>query len=106
LGPKLEKLAHDIYNGRGFCLVRGLDINKYSVEDLTMIWLGIQSYIAEQQGRQDKNGNMLGMFANPSLLSMDCRVWRCRLCRSDMGPANSMHPYSPHPCRQVVRHLG
>jgi hypothetical protein len=60
LGAKLEKLAFELYNGRGFCLVRGLDAKKYSSEDITMIWLGIQSYVGEQLGRQDKNGNMLG----------------------------------------------
>lgn len=62
LGPKLKDLANDVYNGRGFCVIRGLDLTKYSVEDSTMIWLGIQGYIARQQARQDKKGNMLGMF--------------------------------------------
>lgn len=62
LGPKLKGLANDVYNGRGFCVIRGLDLTKYSVEDSTMIWLGIQGYIARQQARQDKKGNMLGMF--------------------------------------------
>ena len=61
LGPKLRGLAHDVYEGRGFCVIRGLDVGKYSVEDATMIWLGLQGYIARQQARQDKNGNMLGM---------------------------------------------
>ncbi|PKS06559.1 hypothetical protein jhhlp_007307 [Lomentospora prolificans] len=59
LGAKLVELARDLYNGRGFCVIRGLDLNRYSVEDYTVIWLGIQSYIAPQQARQDKNGNML-----------------------------------------------
>lgn len=43
-------------------MIRGLDLTKYSVEDSTMIWLGIQGYIARQQARQDKKGNMLGKF--------------------------------------------
>jgi hypothetical protein len=60
LGPKLLGLAKDVYSGRGFCVVRGLDLSRYSMEDATVIWLGMQGYIARRQGRQDKNGNMLG----------------------------------------------
>jgi len=61
LGENLRGLACDLYEGRGFCVIRGLDLSKYSVEDYTVIWLGIQSYIAPKQARQDKKGNMLGM---------------------------------------------
>ncbi|KIE03225.1 TfdA family Taurine catabolism dioxygenase TauD, partial [Metarhizium majus ARSEF 297] len=59
LGPKLLDLQRDIYCGKGFGLVRGLDPQRYSVEDLTTIYMGIQCYIANLQGRQDKKGNML-----------------------------------------------
>ncbi|SPQ17856.1 bfe5bfca-34d7-4bdd-97d5-e3807ddf06a2 [Thermothielavioides terrestris] len=59
LGPKLKELSRDVHDGRGFCLVRGIDPSSYCVEDLTLVYLGIQSYIAEQRGRQDKRGNML-----------------------------------------------
>jgi hypothetical protein len=59
LGPKLKELSQDVHNGRGFCVIRGIDPATYSVEDLTLVYLGVQSYIAEQRGRQDKRGNML-----------------------------------------------
>ncbi|CAJ2500997.1 Uu.00g038500.m01.CDS01 [Anthostomella pinea] len=59
LGPKLEQLVRDIYEGQGFCVVRGINPNDYSVEDLTIIWLGVQAYIADQRGCQDDRGNML-----------------------------------------------
>ncbi|KAI1190656.1 hypothetical protein F5B17DRAFT_49775 [Nemania serpens] len=59
LGPKLRAVADDIYNGKGFHVIRGLDPNDYSVEDLAIIQLGIQAYIADQCGRQDHRGNML-----------------------------------------------
>ncbi|OTA92068.1 hypothetical protein M434DRAFT_396749 [Hypoxylon sp. CO27-5] len=59
LGPKLFELSHDLYNGKGFCVVRGINPGEYSVEDLTIIWLGIQAYIADQRGCQDHLGNML-----------------------------------------------
>jgi hypothetical protein len=60
LGPELEDLSRDVHHGKGFCVIRGIDPTAYSVEDLTLVYLGIQSYIAEQRGRQDKRGNMLG----------------------------------------------
>ncbi|KAI0414843.1 hypothetical protein F5X98DRAFT_238574 [Xylaria grammica] len=59
LGPKLRTLGDDIYNGKGFHVVRGLDPSTYSVEDLAIIRLGVQTYIADQCGRQDHRGNML-----------------------------------------------
>lgn len=64
LGPKLRELSRDIHNGRGFCVIRGINPANYSVEDLTLAYLGVQSYIAEQRGRQDKRGNMLGKCGN------------------------------------------
>ncbi|KAI1127717.1 hypothetical protein F5Y10DRAFT_189744 [Nemania abortiva] len=59
LAPKLRALANEIYNGKGFHVIRGLDPNDYSVEDLAIIQLGVQAYIADQCGRQDHRGNML-----------------------------------------------
>jgi hypothetical protein len=61
LGPKLRTLSYDIHSGKGFQVIRGLDPDDFPVEDLTIIWLGIQAYIAEQRGRQDHRGNMLGI---------------------------------------------
>jgi len=107
LGPKLEKLGSDIYNGRGFCLVRGLDVSKYSVEDLTMIWLGMQSYIAEQQGRQDKNGNMLSLSAKNFPFKQETARLGGAGFAGSVGPAaNTSHFCSPHLRRQVNRHIG
>ncbi|KYK57681.1 TfdA family Taurine catabolism dioxygenase TauD [Drechmeria coniospora] len=59
LGPRLKQLRVELHEGKGFGLIRGLDAQKYSVEDLTMLHLGVQSYIANRHGRQDKKGNML-----------------------------------------------
>ena len=64
LGPKLERLSWDIHHGKGFGLLRGLNPDNYCVEDLSIIHLGIQAYIADRQGRQDKRGNMLGKSRN------------------------------------------
>jgi hypothetical protein len=62
LGPRLRKVRSEIYEGKGFGVIRGIDAQKYPVEDLTTIYLGVQSYISNLQGRQDKKGNMLGTY--------------------------------------------
>ncbi|KAK4171690.1 hypothetical protein QBC36DRAFT_339484 [Triangularia setosa] len=59
LGAKLEQLSRDVHHGKGFSVIRGLNPASYPVEDLSLIYLGLSSYIAEQRGRQDKRGNML-----------------------------------------------
>ncbi|KAK3336153.1 hypothetical protein B0T19DRAFT_408662 [Cercophora scortea] len=59
LGKKLDALSRDVHLGKGFAVVRGIDPASFSVEDLTLVYLGVQSYIAEERGRQDKRGNML-----------------------------------------------
>ncbi|KAM0527200.1 hypothetical protein ACHAO3_004795 [Verticillium nonalfalfae] len=62
LGDTLCQVSQDVISGRGFAVVRGLDPRKYCVEDLTLLYLGIQVYIANEQGRQDKKGNMLDII--------------------------------------------
>ncbi|CAF3551505.1 unnamed protein product [Fusarium graminearum] len=59
LQPLLDGVRQDVHQGKGFGVIRGLDPKKYSVEDLTVLYLGIQSYIASGHGRQDRKGNML-----------------------------------------------
>lgn len=59
LGFILQHLAIELHNGKGFFVIRGLDYSKYSVEDNTVIFLGIQGYVAEKRARQDDMGNML-----------------------------------------------
>ena len=63
LGSRLDRIRRDVHQGKGFGVIRGLDPQKYSVEDLTVLYLGIQSYIADRHGRQDRKGNMLGNYS-------------------------------------------
>lgn len=64
VGPNVLKgMRQDIYQGKGFAVLRGLDSKQYSVEDMTTIYLGVQAHIANRFGRQDKKGNMLGKNA-------------------------------------------
>ncbi|CAK7219574.1 hypothetical protein SCUCBS95973_003861 [Sporothrix curviconia] len=59
LGVKLDRLSAEVHNGRGFCFVRGVQPEDYSVEDLALVYLAVQSHIADQRGHQDNMGNML-----------------------------------------------
>ncbi|KAF7537848.1 hypothetical protein G7054_g3378 [Neopestalotiopsis clavispora] len=59
LGRKLRDVRRDIYDGRGFGVIRGINPSDFTVEDLTMIWLGVQAHVADQRGCQDHKGNML-----------------------------------------------
>lgn len=68
VGKSLDRIRLDIHEGKGFGLVRGLNPLDYSAEDLTMIYLGVQSYIANLRGRQDKEGNMLGKKLQPTVI--------------------------------------
>lgn len=40
-------------------ILRGLDVEKYTPEDLLVVFLGVSSYIAEQRGVQDRLSTML-----------------------------------------------
>jgi hypothetical protein len=57
-----------LHHGRGFFVLRGLDPKAYSSEDITVIFLGISSYIAERRGKQDQRGSMLSKSHNYALL--------------------------------------
>lgn len=56
------KARNDVYEGRGFAIVRGLDPDVYALEDLTVVYLGISSYVGERRGKQDQRGSMLSMI--------------------------------------------
>jgi hypothetical protein len=60
LEAKLRDAAAEIQTGKGLLVVSGFETGKYSVEDNTLVFLGISAYIGEQRGKQDDDGNMLG----------------------------------------------
>ncbi|KAK4466358.1 hypothetical protein QBC42DRAFT_166882 [Cladorrhinum samala] len=59
LGKVLSGICREVYFGKGFHVVRGLNPDDYALPDLTAIYLGISSYIASRRGRQDQRGSML-----------------------------------------------
>lgn len=87
LSAKLESIRDDVYEGRGFAVLRGLDPAHFPIEDLTMIYMGISSYVGDMIGRQDKPGNCLGEFTQNQLDQQVCSAdlnaklfssYRCR----------------------------
>jgi len=61
-----QNLCEELHEGRGFFVIRGLGSQTYCVEDLTVIYLGIQSYIANKRGRQTEAGDMIVHIINDS----------------------------------------
>ena len=60
--PKLHEMVaeirEDIVSGKGFALIRGLNVDDYSVEDLELIYWGIGTYLGSGLG-QNANGDLL-----------------------------------------------
>jgi len=59
LRHRLEDIRDDVYDGRGFAILRGLDVDSYSPVDLGIVSFGITSYVAEIRGKQDRNGEII-----------------------------------------------
>eukprot|EP00026_Physarum_polycephalum_P011497 Phypoly_transcript_11727.p1 GENE.Phypoly_transcript_11727~~Phypoly_transcript_11727.p1 ORF type:complete len:368 (+),score=54.49 Phypoly_transcript_11727:42-1106(+) len=59
LGEKLLQHQKDIVWGRGFLLVRGLNLDKYTKEEIAAIFLGIGAYFGEPVS-QNGLGHILG----------------------------------------------
>ncbi|KAI4272177.1 MAG: hypothetical protein L6R38_006689 [Xanthoria sp. 2 TBL-2021] len=59
LASRFTKTCEEVYNGLGAMILRGLDVEKYTPEDLLVVFLGVSSYIAEQRGVQDRLSTML-----------------------------------------------
>jgi len=66
LGPTLKQACRDIYEGRGFFILRGFDeIDTLTPEDVSVVYLGISGYIAGRRGKQDQKGSMMSKFQDP-----------------------------------------
>lgn len=59
LGPRLGKLLNEIVEGRGFVLLRGFPVERYSVTEAAVGYLGMGSYIGAFRPSNAK-GHLLG----------------------------------------------
>jgi hypothetical protein len=59
LAKKLEKIEHDLIDGRGFVRISALDAKKYSDDDLTMLYWGIGVHLGDPWP-QNAKGHVMG----------------------------------------------
>ena len=59
LGPRLRRVLHDLLEGRGFVLMRGLPVDRYSREETAIAYMGIGSYFGRPRS-QNAKGHLLG----------------------------------------------
>ncbi|MCZ6813163.1 MAG: TauD/TfdA family dioxygenase, partial [Alphaproteobacteria bacterium] len=59
LGPVLTALQQDLLHGRGFALVRGLNVDRYTEQEIAVIFFGLGSYIGHARS-QNAAGHILG----------------------------------------------
>ncbi len=60
LKERLEAVAREVHEGRGYSIVRGFD-REYEDVEHAAIFLAIANYIGEQRGVQDPKGSILSM---------------------------------------------
>jgi hypothetical protein len=53
LSPILRRHAQVLHSGRGFFVLRGIQVDKYSIEENIIVYTGVSSYIGNVRGRQD-----------------------------------------------------
>lgn len=63
LRPKLAALQKEVLQGRGFVLLRGFDIDRYSLEDAALAYWCIGSHLGVGTA-QNAQGDLLGHVAN------------------------------------------
>jgi len=76
---RLCRVAVDLHCGKGFALLRGFDMKRYSAEDALIIYLGVSSYIGDMVGLQDRKGNALSTnrlgIMTPRTRLKDCSTY-------------------------------
>ncbi|KAH7152140.1 hypothetical protein B0J13DRAFT_605200 [Dactylonectria estremocensis] len=71
LSSRLRLVCTDVYEGRRFAIVRGLDPEEYPVQDLTIVCLGVSSYVCERWWNFGRNP---GYFTRPLLFHHGSKI--------------------------------
>ena len=48
LGPELDAMRRELLQGRGFVLMRGLAVNRYSREELAAMFIGLGAHLGKE----------------------------------------------------------
>lgn len=67
LSATLKRLAHELYSGRGFFVLRTLPIDTYSRADIAIVYAGISSHVGSARGKQDATGAVLSHIKDLSV---------------------------------------
>lgn len=80
LSPIIDRWVHDLEDGRGFLLVKGLPIDRYSEQDVSTIYWGIGQHMGVPVS-QNATGDLLGhvrdtgrSIADPSVRGYQTRI--------------------------------
>src|SRR5215471_12955342 len=73
LGPRLGQLLDEVLNGRGFVLIRGLPIGRWTRREAAIAFLGIGSHLGSLRS-QNAQGHILGHVRDVGLSSRDPNV--------------------------------
>lgn len=63
LGGALAEIKHELLEGRGFVLIRGIPVADYSVEESARVYWGIGAYLGKARS-QNAKGHLLGHVCN------------------------------------------
>jgi hypothetical protein len=72
-GARLARITRDVLEGRGFALIRGLDIARWDIREAAIAFLGIGSHIGSARS-QNAKGHILGHVKDLGLSSADPNV--------------------------------
>lgn len=73
LGAKLQTLQRELIQGRGFALLRGLPVEKYTEREAMTIFFGLGAHLGNARS-QNAKGHVLGHVTNLGLDSKDPNV--------------------------------
>ncbi len=73
LAPRLNQWRHDLLEGRGFLLLRGLPIERYTHAEAAAIFLGLGAHLGRARS-QNAKGHVLGHVCDLGLASSDPNV--------------------------------
>jgi hypothetical protein len=73
LGPKLARVLDELLHGRGFVLLRGLPVERWSMREAATAFFGIGSHLGNARS-QNAKGHVLGHVRDMGLSSRDPNV--------------------------------
>lgn len=73
LGPKVRAVLHEVLNGRGFTLIRGLPVERWSIRESATAFFGLGTWIGSARS-QNAKGHVLGHVQDLGLDARDPNV--------------------------------